>query len=60
MIQQYLNYAASVDVSQATVLADTLTAAFGNGPLAPIKAVLLAPATGLAVTVLGTVARLRA
>lgn len=58
MIQQYLNYAASVDVSQATVLADTLTAAFGT--LTPIKAVLLVPAASMAVMVLGTIARLRA
>lgn len=58
MIQQYLNYAASVDVSQATVLANTLSAAFGHPD--PIKAVLLAPVASLAVMVLGTVARLRA
>lgn len=57
MIQQYLNCAVSVYVSQATVLADALSAAFGH--LDPIKAALLAPVASLAVMVLGTVARLR-
>lgn len=58
MIQQYINCAVSIYVSQATVLANTLSAAFSH--LDPIKAALLVPVVSLAVMVLGTIARLRA
>jgi hypothetical protein len=52
-LQQFAQHAAAYEMAQATAL-------LAATPASLLKIILLAPAAGLAIMVLGTVARLRA